>query len=391
MDTITRETLAALASGRDTPCVSIYLPLHHSYPQTQEDRLKLAELLDAAETRLADEGLTAAEIRRCLKPACALTTQADFWQPSDARGLALFVAFAGKGAPFFATHRLPYSVPESVDVGKRFHITPLVRLLEWNAHFHLLALGLNHVQLYRCDGAGYKQLDLPAGVPASFEEFAAGREEGRPIQFRSSAATGAGRDQVALVHGQTSYKDDHKDRVKEFVSHIAKKLQHWLEVQNIPLVLAAVDSFHAVFRGACTSSYLVPEGVTGSPDELTEHQMHEQAVQRVAEWQEKRLADFDGHFTSRMAHGNASTDLELIAQAASRGRVGSLLIGCGSRAWGRYDAAKDVATLHDPSRPDDIDLLDFAVAETLTHGGDIHATQPNNVPGSSLAAAILRW
>ena len=334
MDTITRDELKALSAPKDAPCVSLYLPLHRRYPHTHDNAPELAGLLDEAEQRLADNGSGASDVRRFLQPARKLVESADFWKPTSAKGLAVLLACTDTESPTLKTYHLPYSVPESVDVGNRFHITPLIALLDWNARFYLLAMGLNSVRLYACDHAQAEQIGLPSGVPTSFAEFTAGTDVGKPIQFRSSTGAGAAGDQIGLVHGQTSYKDEHKFRVDEFISHIAKQVNHWLTGRSTPVVLAAVDHYHPVFHKACSYRALVPEGVHGSPDELTEHELHERAAQCVSHWQADHLADFNGHYTSRLAHGHASSEVESIVPAAKAGRVETLLVAEGTRILG---------------------------------------------------------
>jgi hypothetical protein len=193
------------------------------------------------------------------------------------------------------------------------------------------------------------------------------------------------------MHGQTSYKDDHKMRVKEFVTRIGKQFHDALKGSSTPLVLAAADYLHPVFRDACPLELLVAEGISGSPDELSEHEMHQQAVPQVETWQERRMADFNGTYATRLAHGHASHRLDVIVPAAEQGRVDALVVGRNRRVWGEWDAINSVASSHEDHQSGDVDLLDETVRATLLHGGTVHATAPENLIEGAPAAAILRW
>lgn len=391
METLTREELKSLAAERNSLCVSLYRSLHRRYPHTAGNETALRDALDEAEAKLDLEGLESAEIERLLKPARELVRDPEFWQTTDARGIALFLSVNDEQQAPLKTVHLPFPVPDSVDVGQRFHVTPLVNLIDWDSRYYLLALGQHGVRLYACNHVQAELLTLPTGVPKSFEEFIAGTETQKPIQFRASAGTGAGSSQTGIIHGQTSHKDEHEMRVREFVSQVGKNMHHWLTGQNTPLVLAAVESYHPMFADACPYSQLVAQGVHGSPDGMDEGEMYERAMECVTEWRNARVGDFNGQYQSREAHGHATNLLEVVVPAASAGRIDSLLIASGVRAWGQYFPDEVGVVVHEDKSPGDVDLMDVAVSETLSHGGEVHTVDSPYLPGGAPAAAILRW
>jgi hypothetical protein len=220
----------------------------------------------------------------------------------------------------------------------------------------------------------------------SVRDFRAGS---RPADdFR---AGGAGSDQVGLVHGQTSYKDDRKVRVAEYVSLLGKEFLNLLNRRRLPLVVAGVEHLHPVFREACPSRHLVAEGIPGSPEKLTEHELHGPAVEQVWNWRERRFAEFNGQFGTRMAHGRASEQIETILPAAREGRVDALVFADGVRVWGDDDPVNQLISIHEDRLPGDADLLNSAAIETLRHGGDVHAVEQEQLPNNAPAAALLRW
>jgi hypothetical protein len=182
-------------------------------------------------------------------------------------------------------------------------------------------------------------------------------------------------------------------RVKEFVSLVGKMCREAFLNSDTPLVVAAVDYLQPVFREACRLDQLVPEAVTGSPDELSVQEMYSQALKLVDAWRERRVVDFEGTYENRLAHGRASHRLEMIVPAAEEGRIEDLVIGSELRVWGQRKSADsgNGVTVHVERLPGDVDLLELVVRETLLHGGRLHAVEPGRMIEGAPAAAILRW
>lgn len=110
---ITRRELVALASMTARPFVSIYQPLHRSYPQTAEDTVRFRDLLDGAERELLEAGIHGAELHRLLEPGWRTTDAPDEWRAGDARGLAVFLSQG-----FFRVCRVPNRSPRRPRAGR---------------------------------------------------------------------------------------------------------------------------------------------------------------------------------------------------------------------------------------------------------------------------------
>lgn len=61
MSILRRDELKALMQKRADSCVSIYLPTHRAMPDTQQDPIRLKNLLAEAEKRLIAAGLRSPE------------------------------------------------------------------------------------------------------------------------------------------------------------------------------------------------------------------------------------------------------------------------------------------------------------------------------------------
>jgi len=82
--------------------------------------------------------------------------------------------------------------------------------------------------------------------------------------------------------------------------------------------------------------------------------------------------------------------MEEVVSAARHARIDTLLVTEGERVWGLYDEAADRVTAGSGGEGR-IDLLEFAVAQTLTQGGTVHVVGRDDLPHGMRAVAILRY
>ena len=124
MDLFLKSDVEGLLDEHQPPCVSIYLPLHHSGPGAEQDPLRAKRLLRRAEDRLEDGGLDAERVKRLLRPLRRQFSSSRFFQEAAA-GLAAFC-----GVDYCRAFFLPLEVPERLEVGERFYVKPLLPLTE---------------------------------------------------------------------------------------------------------------------------------------------------------------------------------------------------------------------------------------------------------------------
>src|SRR5437764_10073617 len=153
MDRFTRADFNALLEPRDAPCVSLYRGTRRGGGEA--DLVRWKDALNEAEQRLTERGVRSPDARALLADARALPTNKQFWNGcSD--GLAAFIA-----GGFMRQYRLPLAVPNRVVVGPRFHVTPLLRWVDGDGRFHVLALSQNAVRVF--DGTAHSV--QPVAVP----------------------------------------------------------------------------------------------------------------------------------------------------------------------------------------------------------------------------------
>ena len=133
MNPISHRDLAALLEDQQSPCVSIYLPTRKGFPGNREGPRYFRSLVDQA-----DETLTRKYPRAAVEPIRTklreLGEDEIFWAGRH-DGLAVL------GSPgTFQVFDLARPVPERVIVGDKFHVKPLLRIIQSADQFHVLCL-----------------------------------------------------------------------------------------------------------------------------------------------------------------------------------------------------------------------------------------------------------
>src|SRR3972149_4572840 len=87
MNVLTRNNLNLLMAAHKGPCVSVFMPMHRSGPETQQDPIRFKNLVREAEGRLMTREIPAPQARELLKWAQKLL-QADLFHQHQSDGLA---------------------------------------------------------------------------------------------------------------------------------------------------------------------------------------------------------------------------------------------------------------------------------------------------------------
>ena len=380
MDQFAHEDLRTLLQEHPAPCLSLFAPTHRG--GAEQDPIRWRKHLTEAEDKLVGVGLRPPEARAFLEPARCLLDDPAFWkQQSD--GLAFFLAEG-----FHCGYRLPLTVPDLVIVGKDFHIKPLLPLLGEDGVFFVLALSHNAVRLLECTRDRGRIVDLP-GVPANLAEAMRTHDSDAFLQFHGRlGGEGAGGAQT-VFYSRGGDIDKDKEEMLRFFQRIDRGLQPLLKSQRAPLVLAAVDYLHALYRKANTYPFLLPQGIDGNPDRWSECDLRERAWKLVQPLFQKPLRQALAQYRQRAGTGETSHELADIL-AAAEGHVEVLLIARDHERWGRYDPRTHFLELREEPRPGDEDLLNRAAIQTLRHSGTVHVLAAGEMPEESSSAAILR-
>ena len=163
MKALKREDLKELISEQKGICVSLYMHTHRAGSETQQDPIRLKNLLKEAEEGLIRAGLRTPEADGLLKPAKDLLLDGLFWK-HQSDGLVIFLS-----QDFFRFYRVPAEFPDIAVVTGRFHLKPLLSYFSGDGRFYVLALSQNEVRLYDGSRFSLSGVDLE-GMPRSLSD-----------------------------------------------------------------------------------------------------------------------------------------------------------------------------------------------------------------------------
>ena len=400
MDTIKRETLSSLARPLGWPSVSLYLTTHRGPAENEQDRIRLKNLLDSATSRLMAGGMRAPDATDLLGETTQLLKDPSFWRRT-ADGVAVFIA-----PNISMVYVVDTPLPDEVIVGDRFHIRPLALAYHGEQRFAALVLDRNATRLYVGDRSRIRELAITGG-PTSFSESTKFDQREESLQYSTHASpasvAGAGRT-IGTFHGHGGQNVD-KTELARFMSELDKAVMKTLSAEGpLPLLLLGVDYQVAAYRATNTNSNLVDERVLGATDELTAHEIHELAFNALAP---RFAATVETDLTELHEQSGSlvSEDPVEIVSAAASGRVKTLFFDEAKGPFGHFDRdafTVDSACASEPrlmrDQPDTEvipdacgwDLVDLAIAETILHGGDIHAFSGETPPVHGVAA-VMRY
>ncbi len=384
MDRISFDDLRSLVKAGTGPRVSIYVTQEGGPAAAEGNSQQLRHALFQAETKLKDDGFDATLTNSLLQPALDLVRSGQLSQATGSKGLAVLLA-----PGVFQHWPLPFACAAAVDVGPDFHVTPLVRLLNWPLDVRVVAFSSTNVRFFLCTRDAIHKLELPAGTPASLDQFEGGPDVGRAVRFQTTAgAAGA----TNMIHGQASFKDEAETRLQAYVRTVAQQIGESVKHEKLPLVLVAAKELHPIFTDAFGTEGLLEPGIIASPAHLSEAEIHEQVVRLVDTLGSGELKVARDRYQSATERHQACSVHEEIVPAAVEGRVDTLIVADGERVWGLWDEASQRALVASgTSQARAVDLLDLAVRETLGHGGRVCVVPRSDIPEQAQAVAVFRW
>ena len=384
MKLISQNEIQTLIRKDGGTCVSLYMPTVR-VGDTQQNKIRLKNLLRQAEERLAERGMRDTEAAELLTPARRLLDDQTWWE-HQGEGLAIFLA-----KDTFETFRLPIGFDEHVGVDSRFQLQPLFPLFNGDGHFYILCLTKKDIRLLSCHRFDCQEVDL-GEMPSSFTEVMGvlSRQESQ-FQGRSSSNSLA---RTAIFQGHGGAEDDLKAELLKYFNLVDNNLNRQEIDRQAPFVLAGVEYLLPRFKNATNLPNVLEEGLTGNPEGLSAEELHAKAWEIVEPWflqDQKRAAE---RFGELQGTGRASHDIKEILPAAHDGRIDSILTAQGARVWGQYNQdTREIMVLDADAASGNgsEDLLDRAVVQTYLNGGKVFAVDPQEVPEGHPAVAIFRY
>ncbi|MBL8174928.1 MAG: hypothetical protein JNK48_09665 [Bryobacterales bacterium] len=317
---------------------------------------------------LLQQGLAHHECAQQVAPLLSLASDAAF---RDARrsGVALFL----DGRDFFC-FEVPAGVPETVAVGRHFHIRPLLSWLTEPREFVILELASGAIRTMRCREGKLNELRLPRGVPVCFDSMLV--DEDIPKKNFENA----------ISFGIASANEGR--RLQFFCTMLDRSLHSYLQDLGVPLVLAGAEHMIAAYKKENTYPMTVPQSIHGNVELLSEEVVIAKARQMI---HAQRMEEAARHLVAMEEYvpgDRWSTSVNAVLRAAIQGRIWRLFISEDAVVPGDFLEALG-KTGKAPHLEED--LLNCAATETLLHGGEVFLVEPELLPSQAPVAALFRY
>jgi hypothetical protein len=383
MNMITKKEIEKLASVEANYCSSLYLPTIQFGSETQQNPIRLKNLVQNAAAQLEKTAWSPPDIKQYLSPVRDLVENHEFWE-NQREGLALFL-----DPDDLFQYRLPIEFQETLAVSNRFHLKPLFPLVDQENDFFILAISLRNVRLYK--GNNYHvgeidDIDLPKGI----EEALGYDDPEKQLQHQTLSRTGSGHPAIHHGHGDDY---DQKENIQRYLQMVDHSVNRYFKDKRTPLVLAGVDYILSIYREVNSYDHLIEEGVSGNPESLPSDQLHRKA------WEAVKPIIQDNHSTAlerylylySSENDKTANQVQEVLPAAYFGRIESLFVAIDQNQWGVFNPETNTTDLHQEMNPDNHDLLDLAAIYTYQNGGSVYAVKSEKIPGEAGLAAILRY
>ncbi len=380
MDILTKNNLKSLMAIRKGPCISIFMPMHRSGPETQQDPIQFKNLLREAEEHLSAHGLHAPEARGLLEPAADLLHN-DLFREHQGDGLALFLS-----PGLFHYYVLPLIFKKAAFIADRFHIRPLLQFFSGDGRFYVLALSQNKVRLLQGSHYSINEVDL-TGVPENLAQTLRDHDSWKDLYMHSGGSGGKGQ-YPAIAHG---HELDTKMNLLRYFRQIDKGLHDLLKEERAPLLLAGVDYLHSIYAEVNTYPHLMNVGLSGNPERLSSEELHEQAWAIVMHSFQKSRQEAMDRYKDLVGSNRASNSTRKIVPASYDGKIELLLISPDFQQWGIFNPDTNEMLVHEKEEPGDEDLFELVTSQTLLNKGTVYLVQSAEMPDPEPVAAVFRY
>ncbi|WP_226801600.1 hypothetical protein [Alkalilimnicola sp. S0819] len=362
------------------PCLSLCQSTHRSHPDDSQDRIRFGNLVKTLEELLAQK-YPRQDSAPLLQPFHDLAADRDFWIHTG-DGLAVLAA-----PGLFRAYPLERPVEELALVGERFHIKPLLRMLQSADDYQILGISRQEARLYQGNRDGLHQVELPADFPRTLADVIPEHDnKPQPIRTHGSAEIGG-------VHGAASLADLEKGQIERFFRSVDRAMfAQYSRPRRLPLVLLALPENQGDFRRLSHNPFLLEQGIDASPTALSVEDLRRRAWEVIEPQYLQRLAALCEMFAAARARAQGDADLVLIGRNAVAGRIATLLIEADRQVPGHIDGQSGAVEFDEPGKAATDDLLDDLGELVLSQGGRWWSSPPSaclppRVPPPSTASS----
>ncbi len=368
VDIPTPPEIRSLISLRADACVSIYLSTTAQTQHVKASRIAFGNLVGAALKQLEEAGLDKRRSALLAAELAGLEDDDAFWR-LQANSLAVLAT-----PDTVRTFRLATAVTDRVEVSDRFHLKPLLRAVAFPQTAFVLALSENATRLVEVFA------DLaPSPVRVPDLPRSAADAVGRASVNNLTQGT-----RIANAQGQTLL-------LRQYARQVDAALRAVMSGRETPLILAASEPLGPIFRAINTYPALVEEGISASPDHMSDGELAEAARPVLDGLYARQIDAAKALFQTRSGQRRATTDINVAARAATQGAIELLLIDIDQVLPGSMDDVDGKVSLASTASAGSYDVIDEIAGRAILTGGRVLSVRRADLPEEALLAAILRY
>ncbi|MCL6258361.1 hypothetical protein M3O96_04635 [Aquiflexum sp. TKW24L] len=384
MKLLTKKLVQGLLAKTDETCLSLYMPTHRSHPDNLQDPIRFKNLLKTMEDSLRKK-YSNDETKAFLAPLEELIHDPEVWNQT-LEGLAVF-----SSVDLLEIVGLQIPVEELAIVADSFHTKPLRKYLQSSDRFHVLALNRHEMKLFEGNRFSLSEIDISAVIPTTIEEALGSELTDKHLTVASYG--GASGESSNMHHGHGSKKDEVDVDTEKFFRFASEHVeQYYSKPIGLPLILAALTEHHHPFREVSKNAHLLPDGIQINPSAIDTEKMATMAWEIMEPIYLKKLNELADSFGQANANGKGSSDIKEVVQAATEGRIDTLLVEADKIIAMRItNFVTGNAQNRSIDNPKVDDLLDDLGELVIKMGGEVMVLPADKMPSETGLAAIYRY
>ncbi len=401
MDRFGKEEFRQLLDVNASPAVSIYLPIERQEMTNKALRLQLRAQIDEAIERLETANSVDEKIWKPMASRLqGLVEDRNFWnQRGD--GVAIFSA-----PDFDAVYFLPVQFQAQTVVGPNFHTRPLLDHVAAPTDYWVLAVGEKEVSFWEGSPTGVEAVeidDLPKNLQDALLMQFGKDQDGLNYQTggnysqggRSTDQGGTRKLPSPMYHGHGGGREEHDAYLARYFLEVSRGIREYLGGAEGPVILAAVDYCHPIFKQSSKLRNLADEGIDGNVHFWNDQQIYEAAWPIAKKEMERRVDETLQLWERSFGRGSAEMDPATIGRRVVEGRVHRLLLDEAAELWGQYDRTTgEFEEINDGAEDEDkamaVDVFDEIAETVIQLGGDVVVMPSDKMPSDTGIGAILR-
>lgn len=366
---------------KEGPCISLYQPTHRHRPENKQDPIRFKNLLVEIENSLKQK-YSKEEISSLMKPLNEIAEDNMFWNYTN-DGLAIL---ANKNKCI--VYKLQRTVDEIAVVADSFHIKPLIRVFQSADRFYLLELNRKEFKLYEGTRYGLEEVKFSEDTPTTLVEVLG--DDFTDPHLNASSYGGVG--SSPMFHGHGGRKDEIDIDTERFFRYVDRfVLENYSKPTGLPLILAALDEYHSIFREVSHNSLLMEIGIKSSFETLKPEELKDEAWKVMEPFYLEKTKKLVDRYEFEKSKFLGSDDLAQVAVAANESRIDTLLVESDRVIPGKINKENGRIIDKELDNPEVDDLLDDLVEMVFNSKGHVVLLPKERMPSTTGVAAIYRY